>query len=115
MYYNTILAILMMLPVMALTGEITAVLQFPTLFDPLVWQTNIVAGVLGFMVSVVIFFQIHYTSALTNNVVGTAKASVQTVLAAFIWKNPITPMNAVGTALVIGGSALYSYFASKIR
>lgn len=36
------------------------------------------------------FLQVKYTSALTNTISGTAKACVQTMLAAVIFKNPIS-------------------------
>jgi hypothetical protein len=38
------------------------------------------------------FLQVKYTSALTNTISGTAKACVQTLLAAMIFRNPISFM-----------------------
>lgn len=69
----------------------------------------ILAALLSVLISVATFMQINYTSALTNNISGTVKAAVQTVLAVLVFGNEITPTNALGLAMVIGGSGLYSW------
>jgi len=68
-----------------------------------------VAGIFGFLINIAVFLQIKHTSPLTNNISGTLKAGVQTLLAIVIWQNPVTFWNAVGILLVIGGSAWYSH------
>lgn len=75
------------------------------------------------------FLQVKYTSALTNTISGTAKACVQTLLAAIIFRNPISVtvspcllqsvfvnhtylhrrQNGIGILLALVGSGYYGY------
>jgi hypothetical protein len=68
----------------------------------------VIAGALGFVIGIVTVWQIQVTSPLTHNISGTAKASVQTVLAIFIWDNEVNFMGMLGVALILGGSFAYS-------
>ena len=71
-------------------------------------EADATAAALGFALNVSVFLLVKFTSPLTNNITGTAKACVQTLLAVAIYRNPISTANAFGIALVISGSALYS-------
>lgn len=66
------------------------------------------AGFFGFMIGIVTVFQITLTSPLTHNVAGTAKATLQTLLALVIYKNPVTWKGGVGIALILFGSGFYT-------
>ncbi len=68
-----------------------------------------IAGVLGFLIGIVTVMQIQWTSPLTHNISGTAKACVQTLLAYAIWRNDSTVKGNIGVALVILGSAIYAF------
>eukprot|EP00741_Cyanophora_paradoxa_P022979 tig00021532_g22198.t1 len=48
------------------------------------------------------------TSALSITVAGNAKEALTIVVSLLIFRNPVSPLNALGTALAIAGSALYS-------
>lgn len=52
--------------------------------------------------------QIRYTSPLTHNISGTAKAATQSALAYVIWQNEVTFMACFGIFLVLFGSSLYT-------
>ncbi len=73
------------------------------------WSMMTIAGVLGFLIGIVTVMQIQWTSPLTHNISGTAKACVQTLLAYMIWKNDSTVKGNIGVALVIVGSAIYAF------
>ena len=72
------------------------------------WVMMIIAGVLGFLIGIVTVMQIQWTSPLTHNISGTAKACVQTILAYFIWGNASTLKGNIGVFLVILGSCIYA-------
>ena len=105
--YNSALAVPIMTPLAAITEWRDAV-HSATLYDPQFWLAMLTAALLGFLISVATFMQINYTSALTNNISGTVKAALQTVLAVLFFGNQVTPLNAAGIVMVIGGSAWYS-------
>ena len=56
------------------------------------------------------FFQIKYTSALTHNVSGTAKACVQSIIAWFVYRNPLSAKAIIGLVASILGSFVYGKF-----
>jgi len=107
--YNNINALFMMPAIIYLSDEIPAVVNSPSLFEMRFWNLNLITGMFGFLINIATFLQIKYTSALTHNVSGTAKACVQSVLGVVIWHNVVSPQAAWGTFLSIFGCALYSY------
>eukprot|EP00752_Nemacystus_decipiens_P006798 g6103.t1 len=83
--------------------------QFDTLFAGIFMTGLLVSGLLGFMMGIVSVMQIRATSPLTHNISGTAKAGVQSILAFYIWGNPMTVKACLGIFLVLMGSSLYTY------
>lgn len=106
--YNSTMAVPLMLP-LALWQEWDGVQHSTAVHNVEFWLAMLAASALAVLISVATFMQINYTSALTNNISGTVKAAVQTVLAVVVFGNEITALNAVGIAMVIGGSAWYSH------
>jgi len=106
--YNTVEAIVLMVPIIFLSGEIGILLTLPIIHDARFWGMLFLSGIVGFLINIATFFQIKTTSPLTANLSGTVKACVQTILGVLIWKNEISIMNGFGIALVIGGSLWYS-------
>jgi len=105
--YNTFLAIVFLLPVCIIAGEVETfrnMEEIPAFTMFMVFVT----GLFGYAINIALFMQIRYTSALTNSISGTAKACVQTLLGVLIFRNQISFMNGVGIFLVIAGSAWYS-------
>jgi GDP-fucose transporter C1 len=83
--------------------------QSPFVLEPKLWWAIGATGVAGFLINVAVFLQIKHTSPLTNNISGTAKAALQTVVAVLVFGDAITGLNVMGIALVMTGSALYSH------
>lgn len=106
--YNTILSIFFMIPVIFLGGEVNGLLASDMTYLTSTWINMTVTGVFGFVLNIAVFLQIKYTSPLTNNISGTLKACLQTLLAMLFYRNPISAMNAIGIFLVIFGSFWYS-------
>lgn len=106
--YNTIISIFFLLPVIFMAGE-AGVVSEPLLWDPVFWFSMTVTGVFGFLISIAIFMQVKFTSPLTNNISGTAKACCQTILAIFIWGSKVSLEGFLGIVCVLGGSGWYSF------
>lgn len=78
--YNSVLAIVVLFP-FALFLEFGDVMEVPFLFDPYFLFVMSVTAFLGWLINIAIYFQIKYTSPLTNSISGTAKACVQSLIA----------------------------------
>ncbi|KII73863.1 GDP-fucose transporter 1 [Thelohanellus kitauei] len=108
-------AVILMLPLLPLTGEISIIInQFRDLFTWSLVLYLLASGILGFLIGIATNLQIKYTSALTHNISGTAKACFQTVLAVMInreWNHSFLWWT--GSFLVLLGSGLYSYVRSQ--
>jgi GDP-fucose transporter C1 len=106
--YNTPIAIIVLAPFVWFSGE------FDILKEPRTrhfWIMQTVTGVVGFVINIAIFLNIKYTTPLTHNLSGTLKACLQTLLAFVFFPKgeTMTPLKALGTALVIGFSAYYAF------
>jgi len=82
--YNNFNATILFIPIMVMLGEIGEIASFPQLFETRFWFVMSLAGFFGVAISIVTTLQIKFTSPLTHNVSGTAKACAQTVLAVSI-------------------------------
>lgn len=98
-----------MLPFLFIAGEVSSLKENELFYDFKTWVNLSITGIFGFLINIAVFLQIKFTSPLTNNVTGTAKACVQTVVAIFVYRNPISFMNGLGIFLVIFGSYWYSH------
>ena len=108
--YNNLNACVMFPPLILLTGEGQIISQHAhLLYSTSFWLKMFLGGFFGFAIGIVVVFQITLTSPLTHNISGTAKAALQTVLALWIYQNPITAAGASGVVLVLAGSLLYAY------
>ncbi|EGC39272.1 hypothetical protein DICPUDRAFT_27239 [Dictyostelium purpureum] len=107
--YNTAISIVLMFPLLIISGEASTIMGEKLLHSFTFWVYMTIAGICGYLISISVFMQIKHTSPLTNNISGTVKACVQTILAVMIWGNKITFQNGLGIAIVIGGSFWYSF------
>lgn len=107
--YNTALASVLLFPVVLIGGELPSIQRVTFLNNIEFWAIMTFTAICGFLINIAIFLQIKVTTPLTNNISGTAKACLQTVIGVILFNNPMPTMNAVGTAICILGSALYSY------
>lgn len=106
--YNTIISIVFLLPIIFIAQE-TSVIHEPLLTDFGFWVSMTITGVFGFLISIAIFMQVKFTSPLTNNISGTAKACCQTILAIIIWGSKVSFEGLLGIIFVLGGSGWYSF------
>ncbi|KAG5459340.1 MAG: triose-phosphate transporter family-domain-containing protein, partial [Olpidium bornovanus] len=91
LHYNTAISVVYLAPIVVFSGELDEISSnVPFLFEPAFWLVMVVTGVTGFLINIAVFAQVKYTSPLTNNVSGTAKSCLQTVIAAFCFRNPIS-------------------------
>ncbi|OTF80721.1 EamA-like protein [Euroglyphus maynei] len=67
------------------------------------------SGIFGLLISIVTNLQIQYTSPLTHNISGTAKACSQTVLATYIYEQHKTFSWWLSNAIVLVSSAIYTF------
>ncbi|KAI9270617.1 triose-phosphate transporter family-domain-containing protein [Phascolomyces articulosus] len=116
LHYNTTLAIIFLFPLVLFSGELSEILTVSeAIYDSGFWMLMTLTGITGFGINIAMFLQVKYTSALTNTICGTAKACVQTILAAMIFRNPISDMNALGILLALFGSGYYGWVRYKER
>jgi GDP-fucose transporter C1 len=107
--YNNINAMFLFPPVIILAGETDVLLNHVSyLMSVNYWAMMTVTGLFGFLIGILTVFQITLTSPLTHNIAGTAKATLQTVLALIIYQNPVTMNGLLGIFLVLAGSTLYT-------
>lgn len=78
--YNNINAILLCTPLLIVHGDIQALIS-DKVINPTFWTLLSISGVMAFFISIVTNASIKYTSPLTHNISGTAKACLQTVIA----------------------------------
>ncbi|KAI8391041.1 triose-phosphate transporter family-domain-containing protein [Radiomyces spectabilis] len=117
LHYNTTLAILFLFPLVVFSGELTEIAAKSTdvIQSMSFWVLMTITGITGFAINIAMFLQVKYTSALTNTICGTAKACVQTILAAMIFKNPVSGLNALGILLALFGSGYYGWVRYQER
>eukprot|EP00274_Cyanoptyche_gloeocystis_P004682 CAMPEP_0196656842 /NCGR_PEP_ID=MMETSP1086-20130531/19788_1 /TAXON_ID=77921 /ORGANISM="Cyanoptyche gloeocystis , Strain SAG4.97" /LENGTH=352 /DNA_ID=CAMNT_0041989729 /DNA_START=72 /DNA_END=1130 /DNA_ORIENTATION=+ len=106
--YNTVLALVMLFPAVLANGDFSELAASGLMSKKIFWIANIVTGMFGYLINIATFMQIKYTSPLTHTISGTAKAIVQTVLGALIFRNEVSLVNGIGNAVCIGGSAWYA-------
>ncbi|KAK1161758.1 GDP-fucose transporter 1 isoform X1 [Acipenser oxyrinchus oxyrinchus] len=108
-YYNNINACLLFIPLIAILGEFQTVFYFDKLDSLHFWGMMTLGGVFGFAIGYVTGLQIKFTSPLTHNVSGTAKACVQTVLAVTYYDSIKSVLWWTSNLMVLGGSSAYTW------
>lgn len=106
--YNNVNACLLFLPLMLLFGEFGEVYHFPLLFSAHFWALMSLSGIFGFAIGTVTGLQIQFTSPLTHNISGTAKAAVQTVIACVYYSQSRSHLWWFSNLTVLGGSGAYT-------
>ncbi|KAI6180971.1 Nstp-10 [Aphelenchoides besseyi] len=107
--YNNLNAVVIFIPLMLFNGELGTLPYFEHIATFHFWSMMILSGFFGFIMGYVTGWQIQVTSALTHNISGTAKASVQVFLAVIIWSEVKSVMWWVSNLIVLLGSAAYTY------
>ena len=106
--YNNINATFLFLPLMIIFGEVQTIYDFPKLVEIHFWLLMTASGVFGFAIGFITGLQIQFTSPLTHNISGTAKACAQTVLACLYFHEVKTVLWWISNAVVLGGSMAYT-------
>uniref|UniRef100_U3JUK6 Cryptochrome circadian regulator 2 n=1 Tax=Ficedula albicollis TaxID=59894 RepID=U3JUK6_FICAL len=94
---------------MVLLGEFRTLYHFDKLGSPSFWGMMTLGGVFGFAIGYVTGLQIKFTSPLTHNVSGTAKACAQTVLAVIYFEETKSFLWWTSNLMVLGGSFAYTW------
>ncbi|KAM9301567.1 GDP-fucose transporter 1 [Gastrophryne carolinensis] len=108
-FYNNVNACFLFLPLLLVFGEIGTILSFDKLYSLDFWGMMTLGGVFGFAIGYVTGMQIKFTSPLTHNISGTAKACAQTVLAVFYYQQTKSFFWWTSNVMVLGGSFCYTW------
>lgn len=111
-YYNNINACVLFIPLIVVFGELGSLASFSRLGDLQFWAMMTLGGVFGFAIGYVTGLQIKYTSPLTHNVSGTAKACAQTVIAVVYNSSSKSLLWWTSNMMVLGGSSAYTWVKS---
>lgn len=106
-YYNNIYASIMFVPLIFASGEFKTVSNYEHLWEFWFWSALIVGGICGFSIGFVTSLQIKFTSPLTHNISGTAKACAQTILATNWNHESKSVLWWLSNFIVLLGSSLY--------
>uniref|UniRef100_A0A1A8HDW1 Solute carrier family 35, member C1 n=1 Tax=Nothobranchius korthausae TaxID=1143690 RepID=A0A1A8HDW1_9TELE len=112
-YYNNINACILFLPLIFMFGEAGKIANFTHLTDLGFWGMMTLGGVFGFAIGYVTGLQIKFTSPLTHNVSGTAKACAQTVIAVVYNSSSKSLLWWTSNMMVLGGSSAYTWVKSR--
>ncbi|XP_004708376.1 GDP-fucose transporter 1 isoform X1 [Echinops telfairi] len=108
-FYNNANACVLFLPLLLLLGELQALCSFTHLGSAHFWGMMTLGGLFGFAIGYVTGLQIKFTSPLTHNVSGTAKACAQTVLAVLYYEEIKSFLWWASNMMVLGGSWAYTW------
>ncbi|XP_047435787.1 GDP-fucose transporter 1-like [Mugil cephalus] len=111
-YYNNINACILFIPLILVFGELGRLVNFSGLTNLGFWGMMTLGGVFGFAIGYVTGLQIKFTSPLTHNVSGTAKACAQTVIAVVYNSSSKSLLWWTSNMLVLGGSSAYTWVKS---
>lgn len=108
-FYNNVNACVLFLPLLLLLGELQTLRSFSQLGSAHFWGMMTLGGLFGFAIGYVTGLQIKFTSPLTHNVSGTAKACAQTVLAVLYYEDTKSFLWWTSNMMVLGGSSAYTW------
>jgi GDP-fucose transporter C1 len=105
--YNNINAIVLCTPLLIFHGDVRALIS-DSVVEPTYWCLLSVSGVMAFFISIVTNASIKYTSPLTHNISGTAKACFQTVIAVIFSNDHKSNLWWISNITILVASAMYS-------
>ncbi|XP_046714206.1 GDP-fucose transporter 1 isoform X1 [Silurus meridionalis] len=108
-YYNNLNACVLFIPLIIAFGELPRIFDFSHASDVHFWGMMVLGGIFGFAIGYVTGMQIKFTSPLTHNVSGTAKACAQTVIAIAIEQSHKSLLWWSSNIMVLGGSFAYTW------
>lgn len=105
--YNNINAILLCTPLLIIHGDVQALISGKVI-NIRFWFLLSLSGVMAFFISIVTNASIKYTSPLTHNISGTAKACVQTVMAVIYYHDHKSMLWWLSNITILLASTAYS-------
>ncbi|CAJ0934937.1 unnamed protein product [Ranitomeya imitator] len=108
-FYNNVNACFLFLPLLLVFGELSTLSAFDKLYSSYFWGMMTLGGIFGFAIGYVTGLQIKFTSPLTHNISGTAKACAQTVLAVSYYQQTKSFLWWTSNVMVLGGSFCYTW------
>ncbi|XP_068595767.1 GDP-fucose transporter 1 [Brachionichthys hirsutus] len=111
-YYNNVNASVLFLPLLVASGELGRVAGYSRLADAGFWGVMTLGGVFGFAIGYVTGLQIKFTSPLSHNVSGTAKACTQTLIAVVHQSSTKSALWWTSNMMVLAGSSAYTWVRS---
>ncbi|XP_045681491.1 GDP-fucose transporter 1-like isoform X1 [Phyllostomus hastatus] len=108
-FYNNAISCVFFLPPLLLLGELRTLRLFVQLGRAHFWGMMTLRGLFGLAISYVTGLQIKFTSPLTHNVSGTAKACAQAVLGVLYYEETKSFLFWASNLLVLGGSSAYTW------
>ncbi|KAF9902897.1 hypothetical protein EC991_004369 [Linnemannia zychae] len=116
-YYNNVLSLIAVTPLVVLTGESAEVSYLLANEGFAAFRTflfaGLVTGIFGFLVNLASFLQISKTSPTTHMIAGAVRGVIQTLLGYFAFNEVITVGRVVGIFLILSGGALYTWAKDK--
>ncbi|KAH7685353.1 UAA transporter protein [Dioscorea alata] len=114
-YYMTPPATLLM-SILAIIVERNGVMNWFQTHESILSSLIIIlsSGILAFFLNFSIFYVIHSTTAVTFNVAGNLKVAVAILVSWLIFRNPISPMNAIGCSITLLGCTLYGLIKQSL-
>lgn len=112
-YYNNLYSCFIFIPLILLNNEIDIVINYNNVKSIYFWTLIIISGFCGLGIGFVTALQIKFTSPLTHNISGTAKACAQTVMATFIYNESKSYLWWTSNYIVLGGSLAYAFVKHK--
>lgn len=110
--YNNMNAILLCTPLLIVHGDVQVLIS-EKLINPSFWFVLSVSGLMAFFISIVTNASIKYTSPLTHNISGTAKACFQTVIAVIYKSDHKSFLWWLSNITILVASAMYSRIKQK--
>lgn len=117
----TIIGFLCILPVsLALEGPATVRAAFAAALasgytKPQLFKLLSVSGFLYYIYNEVAFLALSEVAPVTHAVTNTVKRVVIIVVSIFVFRTPLSPLGALGSAMAIAGAAAYSLAKSKYK
>lgn len=105
--YNNINAIILCTPLLIIHGDVQALIS-DKVISPTFWALLSASGIMAFFISIVTNASIKYTSPLTHNISGTAKACLQTVIAVIYYHDHKSNLWWLSNITILVASAAYS-------
>ncbi|CEM39086.1 unnamed protein product [Vitrella brassicaformis CCMP3155] len=110
MSYNLTLSAVLFVPVIFIAQEekFYEALPFELTWDAAnVWGSLCASGILSVLIAIASYLCVKHTSPLTFNVVGYAKACLQSIGGIIFFADMVTPKSLLGICLTLGGSIGY--------